>query len=343
MEILFTGNYNPNYNRTLIIKSGLKANNINFLEIPIHNNLESWKNKISDIINKVDYVFIPPFAHKTVKFIKKFTKKRIIFDPLISQYMTRVYDFQKYPYYSPRALKYYFIDKIAFKNSDIIIADTQNHLKYFQKTYKIPLNKLEVLYIGVDNKLFYPLNMNHSTRFKVGFYGCFLPLQGVNKIIETARILKKHEDIIFELIGTGRGLEEAKRLVKKYNLSNVVFKGWIEYERLNDNINNFDICLGIFGDSIKTELVIPNKAFHYSACKKCMITKKTKGIQEIYTDEKDVILTNGHFEDIAEKILFLKNNQEKRKEIAENTYNLITNKYNDSEIAKNFIKIISKF
>ncbi len=340
MKILFTGNYDTEYNRTLIIKSGLESQNIEYFELPIHNDFDSWRKTLHDIIDEVDVVFIPPFAHRTVKLIKKNVNKKIIFDPLVSRFMSKVYDFKKYPSYSPRAIKHYFYDRISFKNSDIILTDTNSHLNYFHNTFKIPVDKFRTLYIGVDTNVFFPNQKPKNSHFKIGFYGSFLPLQGVPEIIKAAEILKEHTDIVFELVGSGWRLAEAKAMVKEYKLNNVKFLGWLDYNKLNDKVNEFDICLGIFGDSVKAEIVVPNKAYHYSACKKCMITKNTKGIKEIFTNEVDVVLTDGTSEDLADKILYLYNNESVRTELAINAFNNITTNYNALKVSERFVEII---
>ncbi|MFC2136764.1 glycosyltransferase [Bacteroidota bacterium] len=341
MKILFTGNYDTEYNRTLILKSGLESKNIEYFELPIQNDFDLWQQTLHDVIDDIDVVFIPPFAHRTVKLIKKNVNKKIIFDPLVSRFMSKVYDFKKYPPYSPRAIKHFIYDQIAFKNSDIVLTDTESHLNYFHKTFRIPYEKFRVLHIGVDTEAFYPKSKPKNSHFKIGFYGSFLPLQGVPAIIKAAKILSKHEDIVFELVGSGWRLAEAKAMVKDYGITNVKFLGWLDYNKLNDKINEFDVCLGIFGDSVKADIVVPNKAYHYSACKKCMITKETTGIKEIFTDEKDAILTNGTYEDLADKLLYLYNNDNKRNEIACNAYDNITSNYNQKSVADRFISIIN--
>ena len=83
----------------------------------------------------------------------------------------------------------------------------------------------------------------------------FIPLHGIKNIIKAAEILKNHIDIKFKLIGTGFEYEKIKKLTLKLNLKNVNFLGWVEYNDLPKKINELDLCLGIFGDSLKTDLV----------------------------------------------------------------------------------------
>ena len=170
-----------------------------------------------------------------------------------------------------------------------------------------------------------------------------IPLKGLTLIIENAEILKNEKAIQFYLIGTGFELEKIKNLVKKLQLKNVKFSGWIEYDKLPDAINDFDICLGIFGDTPKSDLVIPNKIYHYAALKKCIITKETLAIKEVFTNQKNIILSSNSPKDIATQILTLKKDSSLTSSIADGAFKLINDSYNSNKIADQFISILKNF
>jgi len=344
MKLLVTGNYDPSYNRTQILLNGLKSNKeIKIYEFPISSFKTLDKIQFRQLAQETDYIYLPPFTHPSVKKIKRLTNKPIIFDPLISKYLTKVFDYQQVSKYSPRAYKNYLKDKIPLQLADLIIADTQEHKKYFYQQFKINPKKIVVLPIGADIAQFKANKTTPSNQFKVGFYGGFIPLQGVGKIIEAAQLLQHEKDIEFNLIGTGFEFEKMKLFAQKLNLNNIKFLGWINYDELPIIINSFDICLGIFGDTPKTDLVIPNKIYHYAALNKCIISKETPAIKEIFTDKKNIILTDNKPTSIAKKILNLKNNKELRNKISKAGFNLIENHYNQEKIAKQFVEILKNF
>jgi glycosyltransferase involved in cell wall biosynthesis len=344
MKILVTGNYDPTYNRTQILLKGLRNHpEVELLEYPIVSIKRIDKIKFKELAATADFIYLPPFTHESVKKIKNLTDKPLIFDPLISKYLTKVFDYQQVSRYSPRAYKNYLKDKLPLQKANLIIADTNEHKKYFAKTFKIPLDKIKVLPIGADVIQFHPKAITSNNTFKIGFYGGFIPLQGVTHIIETAEILKNEKDIEFHLIGTGFELEKIKNLVKKLQLKNVNFSGWIEYDKLPDAINDFDICLGIFGDTPKADLVIPNKIYHYAALKKCIITKETLAIKEVFTNQKNIILSSNSPKDIATQILTLKKNSSLTSSIADGAFKLINDSYDSNKIADQFISILKNF
>ena len=338
-KVLFAGNYDKEYNRTKVISVGLESLGIEIIHFVFKKHNNKTKSELLNLSKQVDIIFLPSFTHLDVKFVRKNITKPLIFDPLISKYLTKVFDFKQVSRYSPRAYKNYLKDKIAFKNSDIILADTEEHKKYFVEKFKITPNKIKILRIGVNCKDFFIDNsIQKEEKFTVGFYGGFIPLQGVQNILNAAKLLIDEKEIVFKLIGNGFEFEIAKNMVLKENISNVELLGWIDYKDLSNSINKFDVCLGIFGDTPKADIVIPNKVYHYAACKKPIITKNTLAIKEVFEDEKNIILSSSEPEDIAKSILKLKNDISLSEQISQNAFSLICNDFDTKSIAKNFIK-----
>lgn len=341
MKILFTGKSDFQYNRVKVLTEGLKKlEGIDLIFFPIINRKNFDKQKFREAEKSADFIYIPPFRHRDVAYIKKLATKPIVFDPLISKYLTK----DDYGHFWKLPFKY-LLDKVPFSKCDILISDTEQHRLYFSKKFDIPLQKIAALYIGVDTAKFY---INEDKRintkfFSVGFYGSFNPLQGTGKIMKTAHLLKKEENIQFQIIGSGYEFKKAEKASKELQLSNVRFFGQVKYNELNALINQFDVCLGIFGDSKKADYVIPNKIYHYASIGKCIITKRSQGIKELFTNNQDIVLSSTEPEDIANKIIELKNDAAKREAIGRSGFQLVTEKYNEVEIAKRFVGILEAY
>ncbi|MEM0939859.1 MAG: glycosyltransferase [Bacteroidota bacterium] len=309
--------------------NGLKRNkNVKVIKYPL-SDLDFSLKKFKSLIEESDYIYIPPFRHSDVKGIRKLANKPIIFDPLISKYLTRTIDYGKW-WTAPEK---YLRDWVAFKNSDIILMDTQEDKNFIIKKYNLSKENILVVPIGVDTSIFKPELSVPNKRFTIGFHGGFIPLQGIDKIVEAALILK-NEDVIFDIVGSGPLYKKIKKLSDRLNPGNIKFRGWVDYDKISPIINQFDLCLGIFGDSIKTDMVVPNKVYEYAAIKKCIITKDTPAIKEIFIDNSDIKMTTAHPEKIAEAIIELKSDFHKREKISENAYKLITGSYDEKGIAK---------
>lgn len=341
MKILFAGKSKLDYNRVKVIKAGLaQLKDVQVIEFKIVKGNAENLNKLKQLSNEVDFIYIPPMRHSDVSYVKKHTSKPIVFDPLISKYLTKA----DYGQFWKLPVKYY-LDKIPFTKADILLSDTNAHRSYFIEKFKLNAQKVHTLYIGADTQTFYKQEKEtqEGNKLVVGFYGSFIPLQGTDKIAETANELRDRKDIFFEIIGNGYTFNKAKALAKKWKLTNIHFHGKVSYEELSPLINTFDICLGIFGDSKKSDMVIPNKVYHYASIGKCILSKDTHGIKELFTENKNIVLCENLPKVMAKKITDLKENPEQIKKIGLAAEKLLRTDYNEVEVAKRFLSILKEY
>ena len=184
--------------------------------------------------------------------------------------------------------------------------------------------------MGADCDDFEPASST-SERVKIGFYGSFNPLQGIDKIIKAAALLPQH---LFEIIGGGYVEQDIRNLIKTLNISNVDLLGWLPYDSLNRAIQSHAVCLGIFGDTMKAPMVIPNKIFHYAACGKPIITADSPAIREIFSPEQNILLCRANPASIAQTIEATLANPKMGHIIGANARSLIEENYNCTNIAK---------
>jgi len=179
--------------------------------------------------------------------------------------------------------------------------------------------------------------------FVVEFHGNYIPLQGIQYIIRAAHIIQKggFNDLQFKIIGKGQTYKSVKSLSDKLNLSNVIFIERIPIEKIVKYIKNADICLGIFGDTDKTLRVIPNKVYEAIAMKKPVISADTPAIRELFRGGENILLCQrANPEDLAEKILLLKEDAALRARIAEGGYKLYKEKATPKIIGKELANIL---
>ena len=343
MKILVTGKYQPKYNRNNVLLRGLEQLGVELIEFPYPKRNKAVKISIRELEKDCDFIFLPSFTHLDVPFVRKITHKPIIFDPLISRYLSKVFDYKAVWRYSPRALKNYWKDKRSFKHSDLILADTQAHKEYYIKQFGIVPSKIAVVHVGVHTGDFYPFGFEKpkSDNIIVGFYGSFIPLHGIEIIIKAAKLLENRKDIEFRIYGDGPGYSKIHSLFNELALDSGILKGWVDYQELNKKINEMDICLGIFGDSLKADLVIPNKIYHYAACQKPIVTADTTGIKEIFEQGKTVFLTKKDASSLAQCLENIIANPSERNYVSLNCFDLITRDYSEKKIAAEFLSAIN--
>lgn len=148
------------------------------------------------------------------------------------------------------------------------------------------------------------------------------------------------ESLNFEarIVGKGQNYNEMKCLFNKLNLSNVTMNGeFMAENELADLIREYDIILGIFGDSNKAKSVIPNKVYQSTACKKCTVTMNAGVINEFY-DSKDLVTCENNPQSLANALSELLHNEKRIYEVATNGFNKFNEIYYEAQLnLKNFI------
>jgi glycosyltransferase involved in cell wall biosynthesis len=285
-----------------------------------------------DINIKNDIFILLPFSKN--QFFKNFLKRdRIINDFFISNYDTYVYDRKKITKKNPRAWWKYFQDYINFKYSKYILSDTHEHFKYWETLFGKFSGEHFIFPVLADKNIYFPNNLNvKNEKIKILFYGSFIPLHGIDIILNAFSLMEKN-NIEFEakIIGKGQMYSKMKELFIELDLKQVSMNGEIINEKeLANQIREHDIILGIFGDSTKAKSVVPNKVYQALASKKTIITMKSKAIDEFFTNE-DLITCDNNPKVLSEEINKLILTPSKIDNISNNGYNKFINLYDQTQ------------
>ena len=319
------GNLYGAKHRSNIVLEALKRNNIEVVECSNRDNgiLADLKSLVRFIFKKgkCDLVLAGFISQYWLWILKLLTRKKIIMDGYISSYETLVTERGTYNEKSLKGRLIYALEKSACKLSDKVLIDTNAMIEYFVRLYGIERDKFARSLECSNTNIFYPRNIKKKTKkFVVLYHGAFLPLHGVNYILEAAKILE-NDDIEFWILGKGITLDESLRLAKKLNVKKVKFLGFKPYEEMPLYLAQCDVGLGIFKILDKNERIIPNKIFELIAMKKPVITMDAKAIHELLEDRKSIMLCKaGDSVDLAKKILELKKDNELRERIAAGGY-----------------------
>lgn len=281
--------------------------------------------------SKSDIILVGFLGQFLMPFVRLFTRKIIVYDAFISIYQTLALDRNSIGQKGMPASLARWIDRYSANLADHVILDTNQHLHYYVKEYGIPKEKMSRVLVGSDDSVMHPKSTVSDT-FTVHFHGEFQALHGAGYIIEAAKVLP---DVHFQLIGKGRQKEACLEKVKVLNLQNITFIESVSYEQLAVHINHADVCLGIFGNTEKTQMVIPHKVYESLACKKPLITADTPAARELLTDGENCLLIKAADPSaLADAIVKLKENNALRETIANGGYALFTEKCTPNKIGQ---------
>lgn len=337
------------YNRVLVLRRGLEEIAPDSFELLTLAGLDKASGlQLRTQAANFDVLYVPPFRHRDVAFVRRnCAGKPVVFDPLIGNYLTRVID---YGWWWRRPFAY-LRDRYRFGQADALLFDTNAHCAWTMRKLGFDESHCYTLYIGADTHLLPDLSASRTTQYRfpsneqpicVGFYGTLVPLQGVEVIIEAMYRLRNRTDICFELIGDHGNRADLRRLREQYPNSQAVYIDYLPFEELLSRLHRYDLCLGIFGSSMKAEVVIPNKVYHYAALGKPIISRDTLAMREVFTHDLDACLIAAGSEALAEAIVALAEDPRRREKLGTAAAARIRDGLDPAGIAQSFLQTLSQ-
>ncbi len=208
-------------------------------------------------------------------------KRPLVFNPLVSLWDTVVGDRGRFSQGSAGSGVLRQVDRIAFRKADLVVADTEQHARFFRETFELARDRVDVCLVGAEDRLFRP-GWQPAGPFHALFVGKLIPLHGLEVILEAARLAP---EVPFRLVGSG----QLEHLLAD-RPPNVDWVPWVDYDDLPNELQAAGCALGIFGTTAKAARVIPNKAFQAIACTTPLITADTPAARELLTDGHDALL-----------------------------------------------------
>jgi len=267
MKVCYFGIYNPVYPRNKVLINGLVTNGVEVLECNEQRGFlgKYWRLMLRHwrLRKKYDVMVVGFLGQVSIILARLLTIKPIVLDAFVSLYDSNILDRKLYQSQSWHAKWYWLLDWLSCRLADVVLLDTDAHIDYFASEFGIPRERFRRVFVGSDDRFIHPLFLKPRTdgNFLVRFHGTFVPLHGIEYIVQAARILEK-KNISFELLGDGQVFDQVERTVKNLGLGNVkIDRRFVSYNDLNYYLAGADLCLGIFGDTGKAQRVIPNKAY----------------------------------------------------------------------------------
>lgn len=187
-------------------------------------------------------------------------------------------------------------------------------------------NKITVI-MNVPNQEHFPFFYKRAfskNSFNLIYHGTIAERYGLHHAINAIALTQPMIPVIkFFIVGKidSEYADYLRRLSESKNISEIViFKNSINYKDLSEFFKNMD--LGIITETTLeySEFGIPTKAFEYVATGLPIIINDLKITRSIFSEKSVCFIDYNNYKQIAEKILFLYNNPDKRKEMSLNAY-----------------------
>lgn len=361
MFFCFFGAFDPFYPRNVILRRGLQLNESYAGEIHLPPRLKAWARYPVGLWfwlgrprcwrRKDVHLLVPAFGHKDVPlayWLARVYCRHLVFDPLASRYETKIVDWQRRRPGSLSAGWNRLLDRWTMRLADFVLADTATHKNYYSQEFGLDPAKIGVVPVGFDDQLWKPLTSppKDEETFTVVFFGSFLPLHGVERMVQAALLLRAATPAVrFVFIGSGQTLPRLRALLEGNRSSHILWQNWLAPADLVWTVNRIaDLCLGLFGQSPKASRVVPHKIFQAMALGKPVLTLDTPAVREFFHHQQEIYLCpSAEPEAIAEAILELRRNSDLRQAMAKKGQSLVWEKYTPAAVGKTLLGLVSRY
>lgn len=323
MKILYVAGREEAYSRTRIVLNALRHNGYEVVAcLPPDKSFKHYPRLLLQTLLKApgcDLVLVGFYGQLLTPLIRLLTWKPIVFDMYITTYDTMVFDREKAAPGSLKAHIYGLSDWLSYKAASLSILDSHHVIGHFGRVIHTETSKFRRLFLAVDDAVIRPGSAREPDgRFLVHFHGEYIPFHGVRHILKAAKLLED-QNVSFQIVGKGITYDEDMRLARELDLKNVSFHAPVPYAELARFMARADVCLGIFGDNARADLVLTNKVIEAIGVGKPLITRRNAPVQELLQHEESVYLVDpANPQALADAILRLKNDDALREKIARN-------------------------
>ena len=252
----------------------------------------------------------------------------VLFAPLVSITETLVDDRHIYLPQSVAARLVKQVDRHSLRSATRVLIDTEAHRRYLIDKIGAAADRTYCWYLGADTRVFRPYGPRPAGGpVRVLFYGQFLPLHGVDVILQAMASLATDSEFEFTVVGTGPERRRVLASVPRQAFDRLRLIEWVSYEQLGELIAGADLCLGTFGVSPKARMVIPNKVYQAAAVGRAILTADTPALREVFTPGREIaVCPPGNSEALVEGIRALRR-EEAREQLATNARQLMATRF----------------
>jgi glycosyltransferase involved in cell wall biosynthesis len=214
----------------------------------------------------------------------------------------------------------------------------------------IPSSKLALVENGSNTDLFKPepsagdeLRSHWGLQDKfIVFYGGIIGLaQGLETIVETARLLRDQSDVHFIMVGEGPRRHAIEKLLDDYDLPNFTLLPGQPLEAMPAYLAAADVALAPLRDLPVFAGARPTKIFDAWACLRPVIVSARGEACRVVREAAGGLCAQPETPpDIAHAILSLRDNQTQRHQMATNGYNFVQENYSLKAMATKLEQVL---
>lgn len=205
-----------------------------------------------------------------------------------------------------------WVYRFFYVKADIITPISPGYINIISNKYCVSMNKIHVVWGGVDLNVFKPVpKTQFDKNFVIMYSGSFSVAYDFNLIFAAAKIIEAIDDsVLFIIQGKGEQLISMKREANKLRLKNVqIIDKLLSREQVSEFLSQADVLILPLINYNKPYRGISSKLYEYQAVGKPIICC-SKGMPSKYIKEtkSGIVIKPGDSQSLAEVVLTLKQN-----------------------------------
>lgn len=243
-----------------------------------------------------------------------------------------------------------FMERQTYKHCSFAFVTNESYKNIAIKRDKMDPNKVIILRSGpkLERMKIQPPKeeIKHGKKYMVGYLGVIGQQEGLEYILQAAKYCKemlKRNDIFWGIVGGGPHVAVLRDMCTKMDLDDCVeFTGRVPDQQMLDYLNTADVCVNSDTYNSMNDKSTMNKILEYMSLAKPIVqfdlTEGRYSAQEasLYAEQNNAI-------DMANKIISLLEDPEKRKRMGEFGYNRIVNELSWEHTSKTLLEGYNQF
>lgn len=241
-----------------------------------------------------------------------------------------------------------FFERQTYKHCTFAFVTNESYKKIAIKRGKMDPDKVIVLRSGPKlerMKIMPPVeSIKRGYKYMVGYIGVIGKQEGIEYLLDAAKYIKNHDNNVFwGIVGDGPNLEALKRQAHEMGLNDCIeFTGRVPDLQMLQYLNTADVCVNSDKYNSMNDKSTMNKILEYMALGKPIVQfQLTEG--KYSAQKASLYAKNNDAVDMAQKIIQLLNNPEKRRKMGEYGRNRVVNELSWEHTSRALLDGYEKF
>jgi glycosyltransferase involved in cell wall biosynthesis len=217
-----------------------------------------------------------------VGLVGRLTRSTVVIDGFVGLHETEVGDWGRVRPGSLRARLLRLQDDLALRAAHVWLVDTEVRARRAVASRAAARTRVVSLPVGAPDWAVPTPPRAPGSTLEVLWYGNYIPLHGLDVVVEALALTQGRRDVRLTLVGDGGTRDATERAVRRLGIEHLCrFVDPVPEAALAGLVSAADVVLGIFGSSEKARSVIANKVWQGLASGRVVVTADSPALVEV--------------------------------------------------------------